>query len=334
MSDRRSVWQRVSAWADLVRLPNLPTVWSNMLVGLVLGVEAVRYAVWGTGVMPSGGAMMPTEFEQALRQDLGLLLWYWPVWLRLLLAFSLIYIGGMAMHDWCDAPRDAEAKPGRPIVAGRIDRQTAAAWAVLGMGLALVMMFSIVPWLGQVGLVLVALIVAYNLTHHRWAGSAVLLGLIRGWLIFSVAWCVVGSMSWRAAVATALPIAVVMAVYVTLVSVIARGEDEATAGGSRLGWWVLPVGLVSLLWVAPREPLAWGVAAGCGAMVAVWLIAAARRVSRGERGPATGMYLAGIALVDAYTLALLGRPGLSSVALGLFGLALGLQRWRAAGRAT
>ncbi|MEM1213488.1 MAG: UbiA family prenyltransferase [Planctomycetota bacterium] len=337
MRDIDSIGSRVSAWADLVRLPNLPTVWTNTLVGLVLGVEAIRYSVWGSNAPPHQGGLDPRAMEAALRGDAWLLLTYWPVLGGALLLLSLIYIGGMAMHDWCDAPRDASEKPSRPIVRGGISRQAALAWAAMGLGLGLILLFRTDVTVGLFGCGLVGLIVAYNLTHHRWFGGVVLLGLIRGWLIFGVAWCMIGVEGWRALVETGLPIAVIMAVYVTLVSVIARVEDDAEAPGgtpSAVAWWIVPAGLVAVLWSAPLDPLAGGMAAGCGAMLLVWLIGAARRVKAGFRGPAVGMYLAGIALVDAYTLALLGRPGLSAIALVLFGLALMLQRWRAAGRAT
>ncbi|MEM6392233.1 MAG: UbiA family prenyltransferase [Planctomycetota bacterium] len=335
MTERDGFGSSVSAWTDLVRLPNLPTVWTNTIVGVVLGVEAVRHAVRATNTLPNGGYVGSNTLEQGLREGAGWFLSYWPMLWPVLVPVSLIYLGGMAMHDWCDAPRDATEKPSRPIVRGGITRRSAAGWAAMGLGLGLVLLFQTGLTLGVFGCVLVGLIVAYNLTHHRWFGSVVLLGLIRGWLIFGVAWCVVGVEGWRSAVATALPIAVVMTVYVTLASVVARGEDHsAEESPMAVAWAILPMGLASLLWVAPQEPLAWGVAAGCGVVLGLWLIGAARRVKAGLRGPAVGMYLAGIALVDAYTLALLGRPGLSAIALGLFGAALGLQRWRAAGRAT
>ncbi|MEM6553157.1 MAG: UbiA family prenyltransferase [Planctomycetota bacterium] len=337
MTERDGFGSSVSAWTDLVRLPNLPTVWTNKIVGVVLGVEAVRHAVRATSTLPTDGYVGPSVIQQGLREGAGWFASYWPMLWPVLVPVSLIYLGGMAMHDWCDAPRDAAEKPSRPIVRGGITRRSAAGWAAMGLGLGLVLLLQTGLTLGVFGCVLVGLIVAYNLTHHRWFGSIVLLGLIRGWLIFGVAWCVVGVEGWRSAIATALPIAVVMTVYVTLVSVVARGEDGSDgtpAAVKAVAKWIVPLALVSLLWVGPRQPLAWGMAAGCGAMLLLWLIGADRRVAAGQRGPAVGMYLGGITLVDAYTLALLGRPGLSAIALGLFGVALGLQRWRTAGRAT
>lgn len=78
-------------WADALRLgrvSNLPTVWTNMLAGVVL----------------AGGGVLEV-------QSLGLLL-----------ALSLFYVGGMYLNDAFDAEIDARERPERPIPSGRVSR--------------------------------------------------------------------------------------------------------------------------------------------------------------------------------------------------------------------
>ncbi len=101
----------------LGRVSNLPTVWTNMLVGLVLAGGVV------------GGAAADAKT------------------LPLLLALSLFYVGGMYLNDAFDAALDALERPERPIPSGRVGRGTvfALGFAMLGGGLALLL------WLGLAG---------------------------------------------------------------------------------------------------------------------------------------------------------------------------------------
>ena len=80
-------------WDDALRLgrvSNLPTVWTNMLTGLVL----------------AGGSLVD------------------PRILPLLIALSLFYVGGMYLNDAFDAELDAKERPERPIPSGQISART------------------------------------------------------------------------------------------------------------------------------------------------------------------------------------------------------------------
>ena len=70
----------------LGRVSNLPTVWTNVLAGLVL----------------AGGD------------------WYeWRTFVTLV-AMSLFYVGGMYLNDYFDRSIDARERPGRPLPAAHI----------------------------------------------------------------------------------------------------------------------------------------------------------------------------------------------------------------------
>lgn len=93
---------------ELLRASNLPTIWTNVLVGLLLS-----------------GADAP----------------------RALLAFpalSLIYLGGMALNDCCDLDWDRQHKPDKPIPSGRLALWQAALVSVVLLGGG--MMLTPGPW--------------------------------------------------------------------------------------------------------------------------------------------------------------------------------------------
>ena len=78
----------VSVALRLGRVSNLPTVWTNMLAGIILvGGAADDPRVW-----PMVGAM------------------------------SLFYVGGMYLNDAFDADIDAIERPERPIPSGQVRR--------------------------------------------------------------------------------------------------------------------------------------------------------------------------------------------------------------------
>ena len=95
----------------LGRVSNLPTVWTNVLTGTVLG-----------GGSPWSGRTSIVA-----------------------LAMSLFYVGGMFLNDYCDRNVDARERPRRPIPAGEISERMVAAiaCALLVAWMALIAMFGI-----------------------------------------------------------------------------------------------------------------------------------------------------------------------------------------------
>src|SRR5262245_20595029 len=151
----------LTALLTLGRVSNLPTVWTNVLTGAVL----------------AGGA------------------WHDGRTGLVLVAMSLFYVGGMYLNDYFDRAIDARERPGRPIPAGDI---TANAVAVAGFGMLLagvVLLAAIGVMAALMGLVLAALIVAYNLFHKGVALSPVTMGLCRAFVYFGAAAAVAGQVS-------------------------------------------------------------------------------------------------------------------------------------------
>ena len=106
----------LKSWLVLTRCSNLPTVWSNVISGWLLGMAAVIQTP--TVIIPS--ALNGTLFI-------------------LLLGISLLYVAGMIFNDVFDYEWDCQNRPERPLPSGLISRSKAK-WIgiiILLLGLAL-----------------------------------------------------------------------------------------------------------------------------------------------------------------------------------------------------
>ncbi len=136
---------------QLGRVSNLPTVWTNALAGQAL----------------AGSLLAPAP--QAL----------------LMIGVSLAYVGGMYLNDAFDAETDARERPERPIPSGRVSRPAvfACGYAMLAASVLFLAatgaMSGTGPWPALAGLVLAALIVAYNWRHKENPVGPLVMGLCR-----------------------------------------------------------------------------------------------------------------------------------------------------------
>jgi 4-hydroxybenzoate polyprenyltransferase len=93
---------KLKHWLVLTRCSNLPTVWSNVLSGWLLGLATIINA--------------PTvEQPSALSYNLFILL----------AGISLLYVGGMILNDVFDYEWDVVNRPERPLPSGFISRNHA-----------------------------------------------------------------------------------------------------------------------------------------------------------------------------------------------------------------
>jgi 4-hydroxybenzoate polyprenyltransferase len=89
----------------MARLPNVPTVWSNVFTGWILGLGSF--------------------FTVADRANFG--------WV--LLIATMFYVGGTMLNDAHDANYDRQNRPERPIPSGRVSRLLACIVGALLLGL-------------------------------------------------------------------------------------------------------------------------------------------------------------------------------------------------------
>jgi hypothetical protein len=179
----------------LGRVSNLPTVWSNLLVGWALG-EGDLSAFPYLGLLLAGG--------------------------------SLLYVGGMYLNDFRDASFDLHYCPERPIPAGKISRTAVgwltALWFVAGLGC--VAFFGIAATL--IALLLVAAIVLYDFQHKGVAWAPWIMGLCRALLYVGGMTAVRGIEVFSQArlLWPQYLMAITLGVYVAGITYFARGESR------------------------------------------------------------------------------------------------------------
>lgn len=284
MSEARS-WLGVRL--ELARASNLPTVWTNVLVGAAVGVEVAGDGAGGAGAYP----------------------WVSAAWVGF--AVSLMYVGGMVLNDVMDAGRDGVERPGRPIPSGRISRGEAGllAWGLLVAGaVALVAGGGIRGHGGAaavVGGTLVVAIAAYNVWHLASSMSVLLLGVCRGLAHMAPIVVIAG---WDVPAWVCAP-AVGAFAYTSMLSVVARGEMRKGASAAHQIAWAMPA--APLLIALAIRPSDWVAPAILAIVLTFWLARAASYLQPPKprvKEAVLGM-LAGFCVVDAWTLMLLDRPG-------------------------
>lgn len=278
----------------LGRVSNLPTVWTNVLAGVVL----------------AGGALADPRLPP------------------LLCALSLCYVAGMFLNDAFDRGFDARHRPERPIPSGQVSATAvfAAGFAMLAVGIGLL------AWIGYgytdgtqwrpvaAGLALAAAIVLYDWYHKANPLSPVVMGLCRMLVYVTAAYAVTAYLPPRVQVAALLLLS-----YLVGLTYVAKQEHL----GRVQNLWPLVFLALPLAWGLHAARVG-GIVAVCVLLFAAWTLYSLnflRRRRPGDVPRAVGGLLAGICLWDALVIAASGQPAVALVALGLFALTLALQRY-------
>ena len=146
-------------WLELLRISNLPTVWSNLIAGAIV-------------CSAFDGRIVPWQL------------------LVVLVAGSALYLGGMVLNDVFDLEIDTRERPSRPLPSGRVSKTHAA----LG-GWGLVLLGGLLPWTisiatGVSAVVLAGLVVLYDRIHARTAWSVLVMAACRAGLYLLAAFMV------------------------------------------------------------------------------------------------------------------------------------------------
>jgi hypothetical protein len=250
----------------LGRISNLPTVWTDVLTGTVFAAGAIQG--WRTGVM--------------------------------LLAMSLLYVGGMYLNDYFDRAIDARERPQRPIPAGDVSATTVA---TIGFGMlvtGVTLMTTMGAPAGLISLMLALVIILYDAFHKSFALAPLIMGLCRALVYCAAAVAAVGSVPSNVLIASLTLLA-----YVAGLTYAARQESLDRVGNL----WPLLMLIAPIVLAAPA--LGQGLFA---VMVYLFLIACVAysthllvaRPLPGSVSRAVGILIAGICLVDAAFLASIG----------------------------
>lgn len=281
------------AYLRLSRISNLPTVWSNVLAGVVLA-----------GGRPSAAALL---------------------WLGV--SLSLFYTGGMFLNDAFDREIDARERPERPIPAGEV-----GVGAAFGVGFVLlaagwsVLLLHVWQTGGRgggallAGAALAGVIVLYDAWHKGNPLSPVVMGLCRA-LAYLVAGLAVSARPTPALLAGAL----VILAYLIGLTYAAKQENLARVQNLwPLAFLAAP--FVYAAGIVGRSVTGTALYAGFlgWTLFALWLML--RRRETDIRRAVVGL-IAGISLVDALLIARHGPPALAWLAVLAFAATLFLQRY-------
>ncbi len=277
----------------LGRVSNLPTVWSNVLAGIVL----------------AGGAASAAKMT------------------NLVVALSLFYVAGMFLNDAFDCKYDAKTRPTKPIPAGEVTVQAvfASGFALMGAG------FVALVWAGTTeaaigwraviaGVVLGGLIVYYDWNHKENTWGPVVMGLCR----------VMVYVAAGTAVSLVLPLRLWLGSLAMLCYLIGLTYASKQEGFGRVtNLWPLAMLAVPFVVAGPAAAEGGATAILFGLLLAVCAVSVWMLTARGGPmvGRAIALLIAGISLLDAMLIAGAGAPGLAWVAALGFPLALAGQRW-------
>jgi 4-hydroxybenzoate polyprenyltransferase len=280
-------WQTALA---LGRISNLPTVWTNVLAGIVLA-----------GGLASGSLPAPQVVAA-------------------LLSLSLLYIAGMYLNDAFDRDFDRKHRPERPIPSGKVSATLVfvVGFALLAGGVALLALCG-TPAAGAAAL-LATVIVLYDVWHKGNPASPLLMGACR----------LLAYVSAGLAVAPSVPAGLWVAALVSFCWLIGLTYVAKQETMTRIGnLWPLAFLAAPVIYGAlhVKEGLLVLLLTVCLAAWAIMLVL--RLVKRGKPAipeVVVGL-IAGISLVDAIFAATHGAMTIVVLAIAAFGLTLGLQRW-------
>ncbi|MFO0873538.1 MAG: UbiA family prenyltransferase [Phycisphaerales bacterium] len=281
---------RIQSWLELARASNVATCLSNTLVGAAIGWRA---------------AATTNEWSVTTAVRLAVTA----------LAIGLLYVAGMILNDVVDATLDARERPARPIPSGRISRRNAMIAFAACVAAALAVLTILAPVAAGVGLLLVAVIVAYDLLHQRSGGVILLMGLSRA-LVYAVAAAAFG---WPLDARLLVVFGATIFVYIVALSTVARIEAQpssagARGAGQRLAPMVLSVAPLAPLLVVRPSSWPWTILAAI--VLFAWIQHGTMHLlaTPSRRREAVMSWIAAISLVDALFLCMLDHPLLALLA--------------------
>ena len=259
--------KKLTAYLQLARLSNLPTVFSNVLVGAALAA--------GAGPLDWGRAAVS------------------------MMIASLFYVGGMALNDLWDRDIDAVERPGRPIPSGALSVWETTRFTFICFGSGLILTLAFAPWARYIAVALIATIVLYDALHKRWDASLVFMGLCRA-LVYALAAAIcTGTAARQDVVMSVVLLGGILALYIIGLTIVAQKETKGGLGFRRwLAIAMVFLPFTSLLFAAGGDGR-WALVAGIALFL--WLVRSARFVWMKPPGivPAVLGWLAGICLIDA-----------------------------------
>jgi 4-hydroxybenzoate polyprenyltransferase len=271
----------------LGRVSNLPTVWTNVLAGIVIAGHD----------------------------------WQSSRTVVVIAAMSFFYIGGMFLNDYFDRAVDSRERPERPIPAGEISSSAVAAIGLgeLTLAAALLAMTSFAA--AAVGILLGAVIVGYDTFHKNNPVAPIIMGLCR-----ALIYCGAAAAFDQGVPQPVMLAALTLLAYVAGLTYAAR-QESLDKIGSLWPLLVLSAPFLLALPALRQGLAAIMIYILLVGATSYAIRLLARRSMQGAVSQAVAMLIAGISLVDAALLASIGAVGPASLAVAGFGATLLLQKY-------
>lgn len=272
---------------QLGRVSNLPTVWSNVLAGMVL----------------AGGLLAPMALVVVL------------------LAASLMYVGGMFLNDAFDAEIDAKERPERPIPSGRVTRSAVMAMGLGQLALGVLLLALVAPAAALAGILLAGAIVLYDAWHKGNVLSPVIMGACRI-LVYMVA----GFAAVASPEMTLYWGALALLCYLIGLTYVAKQENLGEVRNMwPLAFLAFPfLYTLPALAAGILPALLYLAFAGWAAFALSFIL---RRDKKRSVSRTVISLIAGISLLDALLIAWSGQGGLALLAALCFAATMAGQRW-------
>jgi UbiA prenyltransferase family len=271
----------------LGRVSNLPTVWTNVLAGAVLGGGDWRNAKLGV----------------------------------MLAAMSLFYVGGMYLNDYFDRAIDARERPERPIPSGDIAASAVAAIGFALVGAGAIATAAMGPAAAAMAALLAVSIVAYDWHHKGNPFAPVVMGACRALVYGATATALSGGVTIFTALA-----AVAVGAFVAGLTYAAR-QESLDKVGNLWPLLLLIAPLAVAVGAFRQGLAAFAVYVALAACIAASVYLLAKRPGTGAVSRAVGLLIAGISLCDAAIMASTGAIAPALVAVVGFPLTLIAQKY-------
>ena len=232
---------------ELCRVSNLPTVWSNAVMGIGIGLLIID---------------PETIYEADTRTIVIIIIFAAPA----CLAMSLFYSAGMIINDWIDRDIDAVERPSRPIPSGRVKAADAKILGTVMLGSGFLLVVLTQALLGPMRLeppleapimagVLILAIFGYNLLHQRTWLAVWVMGACRGLVVLTCMSIVTTADELENASHLWLWIAgpcATLLLYTVLISIVARNEMQPRwfGGPKTVMNMIAAMPLLDAIWLA------------------------------------------------------------------------------------
>jgi len=289
------------AWVKMLRLSNMPTLISNAVVGLGLGMVAHNHQWENRIIIPRFVALK----------------------IACIITFALLcaYFAGFVLNDAVDATLDRKHRLDRPIPKGIISKRNAWITGISLLASALFISMLTQERAAIFMLLLIGCILAYTFLHRWLLCALVFMGACRGMVYVVAVSSFDVALQWQPLLTFSLGIAW----YTAMLTLIARSEHMSKASNKWLVLLLLPAAFVPAFFYC--TPLQLMLVIGALSVFTIWTAFAFFQFATcTARVHGIHSLLAGFCILDCVYLSILGEVNLAIISGFCFVFTVAAQR--------